>query len=115
MAKKVVTDEVRLSWPELFEAKVAPGATVPKFSVMLLIPKTDKKTVKALFDAEKATAEEQKDKFGGKVPAKLRSIIRGGDGEDDDGEVWSERFPERQCPIVLYVSVCERNYCGEVT
>src|SRR5690625_6443079 len=85
MAKKVVTGEVRLSWPELFGTKIAPGSTVPKYSTMLLIPKSDKKTIKALRDAEKATAEEQKDKFGGKVPAKLKSIIRDGDAEDDDG------------------------------
>lgn len=114
MAKKVVTGEVRLSWPELFEPKVAPGATVPKYSAMLLIPKTDEKTIKALRDAEKATAEEQKDKFGGKVPAKLRSIIRDGDGEDDNGEPWSERFPERAGHYFMTVTANERYKPGVV-
>ena len=57
MAKKVVTGEVRLSWPELFETKIAPGSMVPKYSTMLLIPKTDEKTIKALRDAEKAAVE----------------------------------------------------------
>lgn len=111
---KVVTGEVRLSWPELFETKIAPGSTVPKYSVMLLIPKSDTKTIKALRDAEKATAEAQKDKFGGKVPAKLRSIIRDGDGENDDGEPWSEKYPERAGHYFMTVSANERYKPGVV-
>lgn len=111
---KIVTGEVRLSWPELFEAKVPPNGTDPKFSVMLLIPKSDEATVKKLFEAEKKTAEERKEVFGGKVPAKLRSIIRDGDGENDEGEPWADRYPERKGHYFMTVSANERYRPGVV-
>lgn len=111
---KIITGEVRLSWPELFEPKVPPNGTEPKYSVMLLIPKSDKKTMDALFKAEKETAEERKEIFGGKVPAKLRSIIHDGDGEDDNGEPWADRYPERKGHYFMSVSANERFRPGVV-
>lgn len=111
---KIITGEVRLSWPELFEAKIPPNGTEPKYSVMLLIPKSDTKTMDALFKAEKQTAEERKEIFGGKVPAKLRSIIHDGDAENDDGEPWADRYPERAGHYFMSVSANERYRPGVV-
>lgn len=85
---KVVTGIVRLSYVHLFEKHAFEGQD-PKYSVMLLIPKSDKKTLKALRAAEEAAAEAGKStKFGGKVPKELASIIRDGDDYADD-------YPER--------------------
>ena len=102
---KVVTGEVRLSFPALFEPTTAPGSDTPKYSVMILVPKSDEKTVSALFAAEKAAAEAGKDsKFNGKVPKNLKSIIHDGDGENDEGELIAEAYPERAGHYFMTVS-----------
>lgn len=85
-----VTGPVRLSFPNLFTPKAAAEGQESKYSTMILIPKSDKATVKALRDAEKEAAENGKSKFGGKVPSNLNSIIHDGDDEDI-----TENYPER--------------------
>ena len=81
---KVRTGEVRLSYASLFEARCAPGSNVPKYSVVLLIPKTDKATLKALKNAELAAIDQGKEtKWRGKIPPNLKSIIHDGDEEKD--------------------------------
>lgn len=102
---RVITGEVRLSWPNLFEPTTAPGSDTPKYNTMILIPKTDTKTIEALRAAEKAAAEAAKDtKFNGKVPPKLKSIIKDGDGENDEGEKYSDLYPERAGHYFMTVS-----------
>lgn len=82
---KVVTGIVRLSYANVWEAKSINGGT-PKFSVSLIIPKSDTKTIKAINDAIDAAIEEGKGKFGGKIPNKaaLKLPLRDGDTERDD-------------------------------
>lgn len=90
MSTKVVTGKVRLSYAHLFEPFSIDGEQDPKYSVMLLIPKSDTKTIEDLRAAEGAAAEAGKSsKFGGKIPANLASIIR-------DGDEVAEDFPERK-------------------
>lgn len=85
---KVTTGKVRLSWPHLFEAYAFEDED-PKFSTMLLIPKSDTKTYDALRAAEEAAKERGKQtKWGGKVPKSLTSIIK-------DGDEYSDDYPER--------------------
>lgn len=87
---KVVTSKVRLSYVHLFEPYSIDGEQDAKFSLMLLLPKEDKKGLEALRNAEKAAAEQGKtSKFGGKIPANLASIIR-------DGDDFAEDYPERE-------------------
>lgn len=94
---KVITGKVRLSYVHLFEKFGFEGQD-PKFSTMLLIPKTDKATIDALRAAEKAAAEAGKSsKFGGKIPANLASIIR-------DGDDFAEDYPERAGHYFMTVS-----------
>ena len=86
--KKVVTGKVRLSYCALFEPRSITSddgtQTPPKYSTVLLIPKSDKDTMAKLWAAESATAEEQKAKFkGGKIPKDLKSVIHDGDEEAD--------------------------------
>jgi hypothetical protein len=95
-----VTGKVRLSFPHLFEPYSIDGEQEAKYSAMLLIPKTDKATIQALKDAEKAAAEAGKSsKFGGKIPANLASILKDG---DEDGT--SEDYPERAGMVYMTVS-----------
>lgn len=82
---KVVTGVVRLSYANVWEPKSINGGT-EKYSVSLIIPKSDKKTLDAINTAVDAAIEEGKSKFGGKVPNKgaLKLPLRDGDIDRDD-------------------------------
>ena len=82
---RVVTDVVRLSYANLFEAKSIQGSK-PKYSVSLIIPKSDKVTLAKIEAAIDAAIEAGIAKFGGKRPNKaaLKLPLRDGDTERDD-------------------------------
>lgn len=96
MSTKVITHKVRLSFPALFEA-VSFEDGPAKYSVMLLIPKADKETIKKIRDAE-AEAKQNgiTSKWGGKTPKEVKSIIKDGDESADD-------FPEREGMWVMTI------------
>lgn len=82
---RVVTGEVRLSYAHLFEPQSINGSK-PKYSVSLLIPKTDTVTIAAIERAIDAAIDAGTGKFGGKKPNKavLKLPLRDGDVERDD-------------------------------
>lgn len=82
---RVVTGEVRLSYASVFEAKSINGGK-PKYSVSLIIPKSDKATLAKIERAIDAAIEAGIGKFGGKKPNKaaLKLPLRDGDLERDD-------------------------------
>lgn len=82
---KVVTGRVRLSYVHVWEPWSSGGDdNEAKYSVALLIPKTDKTTINALRKAQAAALEQGKDsKFGGKVPKVWADTIHDGDEEAD--------------------------------
>lgn len=82
---RVITGEVRLSYVNLFEAKSIQGSK-PKYSVSLIIPKSDKATLAKIEAAIDAAIEAGTAKFGGKRPNKamLKLPLRDGDTERDD-------------------------------
>lgn len=82
---KVVTGVIRLSYANVWEPKSINGGA-EKYSVSLIIPKTDTKTISAINTAVDAAIEEGKGKFGGKIPNKaaLKLPLRDGDAERDD-------------------------------
>lgn len=82
---RVVTGEVRLSYANLFEAKSIQGSK-PKYSVSIIIPKSDKVTLAKIEAAIDAAIEAGTAKFGGKRPNKaaLKLPLRDGDTERDD-------------------------------
>ena len=82
---RVVTDVVRLSYANLFEPKSIQGSK-PKYSVSLIIPKSDKVTLARIEAAIDAAIEAGIAKFGGKRPNKaaLKLPLRDGDTERDD-------------------------------
>ncbi len=82
---RVVTGNVRLSYAHLFEAYSAHEGQEKKYSVSLLIPKSDKMTVKLINEAvEKAIQNGISSKWGGKRPKNLKLPLRDGDTERDD-------------------------------
>lgn len=81
---KVVTGKVRFSYANVFTAKAAQDGGTPKYSVSLIIPKSDTDTVERLkkaFEEAKATNAAF---FGGTVPKGLKGGLRDGDEEKDD-------------------------------
>lgn len=82
---RVVTGEVRLSYAHVFEPNSIQGGK-PKYSVSLIIPKTDTATITAIERAIGAAIDAGIGKFGGKRPNKaaLKLPLRDGDTERDD-------------------------------
>lgn len=89
---KVVTGIVRLSYANVWEPASINGGT-PKYSVSLIIPKSDQKTIDAINAAVDAAIKEGAAKFGGKIPNKaaLKLPLRDGDTERDD-EAYQNSF-----------------------
>lgn len=90
MSKKVVTGEVRFSFPHLFEPFAFSEDDKPKYSTMILIPKSDKKTMDKIRAAEQEAIQDgTATVWKGKKPKKLNSVIK--DGDDD-----ADEYPERE-------------------
>ena len=89
---KVVTGIVRLSYANVWEPASINGGT-PKYSVSLIIPKTDEKTITAINAAIDNAIKDGAAKFGGKIPARaaLKLPLRDGDAERDD-EAYKNSF-----------------------
>lgn len=86
----VVTGVVRLSFVHVFEPWSAKPEQEKKYSVMLLIPKGEKDTLKKLRGAQQAALEDGKSKtFGGSIPKAWKDTLRDGDEEKD-----TEEYPE---------------------
>lgn len=89
---KVVTGTVRLSYANVWEPKSINGGA-EKYSVSLIIPKSDKKTIAAINAAVDAAIDEGVAKFGGKKPnkASIKLPLRDGDTERDD-EAYADSY-----------------------
>lgn len=86
MSTKVITGlETRLSYANIWEAVSVDGGE-PKYSVSVMIPKSDKETLSAIKKAMQDALEEGKDKFGGEIPnpEKLKLPLRDGDEKKDE-------------------------------
>lgn len=92
VSTKVVTGIVRLSYANVWEPKSINGGA-EKYSVSLIIPKSDTKTLSAINAAVDAAIKESAGKFGGKIPNKaaLKLPLRDGDAERDD-EAYKNAF-----------------------
>ncbi len=88
---KVVTGVVRLSYANLFEPKSINGSD-PKYSVSLIIPKSDKQMVKVLEQAIENAKELGKSKWGGKIPSNLKLPLRDGDEDRPEDEAYENSY-----------------------
>lgn len=82
---RIITGEVRLSYAHIWEPNSIQGGK-PKYSVSLIIPKTDTATIATIEKAIDAAIDAGVAKFGGKKPNKaaLKLPLRDGDIERDD-------------------------------
>ena len=82
---KVITGLVRFSYVNIFRSRAFRDGQDAKFSICLLIPKSDKATldkIKAAMDA--AVEQGIASKWGGKTPKNLHLPLRDGDEERAD-------------------------------
>lgn len=101
--------EVRFSYAHVFEKYDSNGdADKAKYSVCLLIPKTDTETVNMVKECIAAAEEKGKSsKWGGKIPAKRNSPLRDGDEEEKGGEYEGMYFMNASSRNTVGVRVLE--------
>jgi len=80
---KIVTGKVRFSYANVWEPKASDDGE-KKYSVSLIIPKSDKTTIKKIREAIEAAKKAGIAKFNGKIPANLKIPLRDGDEERED-------------------------------
>lgn len=84
---KVVTGKVRFTFVNVFEPKAMNEGDQPKYSVCILIPKTDTTTIEKINKAIECAKQAGKAKLAdknGKIPANVKSPLRDGDVERED-------------------------------
>lgn len=88
---KVVTGKVRFSYANVWEPKSINGGD-EKYSVSIIIPKSDSKTLGDIKKAIEAAKKEGVSKFGGKVPVNLKLPLRDGDIDRADDESYAGSY-----------------------
>ena len=91
MSTKVITGKVRFSYANVWEPKSVNGSD-PKYSVSLIIPKSDKKTLDKIKTAIEAAKQEGASKLGKKIPANLKTPLRDGDEDRPDDEAYANSY-----------------------
>lgn len=88
---KVVTGKVRFSYANVWEPKSINDGDA-KYSVSLIIPKSDKKTIAEVLAAIEQAKRDGAAKFGGKIPANLKLPLRDGDADRPDDEAYRNSY-----------------------
>lgn len=105
---QVVTGPVRLSYVHVFEPHSNQADQDPKYSLTMLIPKSDTKTIADIKAAQKLALENGKAKtFGGSIPKNWKNTLHDGDEEAD-----LEKNPEYEGHY--YMAVNSKNQPGLV-
>lgn len=96
-AAHIVTDTVRLSYVHVFEPQAASDDGKPKYSVSVIIPKSDKRTIAKINRAIQAAYEDGAAKLKGNgktVPALdlIKNPLRDGDRERPDDEAYAGSY-----------------------
>lgn len=88
-----VVIKARLSYAHLFKPHAHEEGQTPKYSVSLIIPKSDKKLIAKIERAIEAAKQLGKtSKFGGKIPANLKLPLRDGDTDRDEDEAYADSY-----------------------
>lgn len=86
MATKMTTGEVRFSYCSVWEPRAINEGDKSKYSVQILIPKSDRKTYQKLQEVIKEAADAFRKKNGtASLPANPLSPLHDGDGEKPNG------------------------------
>lgn len=118
VATKVLTGECRLSYCTLTQPRAIQEGQTPKYSVTLLIPKTDTATKADIDQSIQAAAQAAAaSKWGGFIPPDCGSIVHDGDGVKSDGKPYGDECKGHwvltassvQQPGVVHVSNVKAN------
>ena len=108
---QITTGKVRFSYLNVFQPRAINDGDAPKYSVTLLIPKSDKHTVskiKAGMEAAKTSYIQRNS--GKKLPAQLKHTLHDGDGERPNGGEFGEEckghyvmtVSSKNPPVIVY-------------
>lgn len=87
----ITTGKVRASYVNVFQPKVPKNGGEPKYTLTLLIPKTDTATLNSIYaEIEKAKLEGAQKVFNGAVPPMCKTTLYDGDGYQPSGEAFGE-------------------------
>lgn len=89
---KVRIGEVRLSYCHLFQPEAVADGGEKKYSVSIIIPKSNTKLVAEVKAAIEAAAAASISKFGGRRPANLKTPLRDGDLERADDDAYADAW-----------------------
>ena len=95
----ITTGKVRASYVHIFQPRTPESGGDPKYSVTLLIPKTDIATINGIYaEIERAKQEGAQKAFNGSIPPQCRTPIYDGDGYRPSGEAFGEEG--RGCMVI---------------
>lgn len=92
---KVITGKVRFCYANVFEPVAMNEGDQPKYSICILIPKSDTKTIAAINKAIEAAKLDGKAKLAdknGKIPSTIKTPLRDGDEERSDDPAFEGMF-----------------------
>lgn len=92
METKVKTGKVRFSYCHVWEPSAIEEGGDKKYSVSIIIPKSDKATLKKINDVVDYLKEQFKAKNGGKLPIKFKTPLRDGDEEREGDEAYKDSY-----------------------
>lgn len=87
---KVITGKVRFSYVSVWEKTAIGDSDEEKYSISLIIPKSDKAQISKIEKAIEAAKQAGKSKWGGKIPAKLKTPLRDGDEDRPDDPAYQD-------------------------
>jgi hypothetical protein len=89
---KVITSLVRFSYMHVWEAVAIEEGQDKKYSVSIIIPKSDKPLIAKIKAAIEAAKEAGKAKFGGKIPPNLKLPLRDGDIDRPEDDAYANSY-----------------------
>lgn len=92
---KVVTGMVRFCYANVFEPVALDDQSAPKYSVCILIPKSDTATITKIKNAIEAAKESGKSKIAdknGRIPANIKTPLRDGDIDRVDDPTFADCY-----------------------
>lgn len=91
---KMVTGKTRLSYAHLFKPRAGIAGGEEKYSVSLIIPKTDKETLEKVERAIEKATKEGVSRYGSKFGkgANFRTPLRDGDTDKSDDTVYKNSY-----------------------
>lgn len=106
LSTRVITGKVRFSFLNVFEARAFGENTEPKYSVMLLIPKTDTSTIERCKKAINAAAQKGlQSAFGGKLPPVVKNTFKDADVDSDsEGVLFKDKWNYTEGHYIINVS-----------